>query len=95
MNLTKEQLSGLEDFAYNLIPINVMAVLMEVDALELRSDIETAGSKAHVAYYKGYGKMLMETRKSIIRSAQNGSNPAQMALLEFIRQFEADNPSHL
>lgn len=95
MNLSKDHLSALEDFAYNLIPINIMAVMMEVDAMDLRTEIEDPVSEAHIAYYKGYGRMLMETRKSIIRSAQNGSNPAQMALLDFIRQFEADNPTHL
>jgi len=91
MNLSKEQIEALEDFSYNLIPINIMAVMLEVDAYDLRQTIETAGSEAHKAYYRGYGRMLLETRKSIIHSAQNGSNPAQMALLDFLRQFRADN----
>ncbi|MBR1787647.1 MAG: hypothetical protein IJ762_04205 [Bacteroidaceae bacterium] len=93
MNLSTEQLKALEDFAYNLIPINLMAIMMEVDAIDLRQDIEKSDTDAHRAYYKGYGRMLLETRQSIIRSAHNGSNPAQMALLGFLRQFQADNTS--
>ncbi len=95
MNLKTELLKALEDFAYNLIPIHVMAIMLEVDELDLRTAIEQADTEEHKAYYKGYGRMLLETRQSIIRSAQNGSNPAQIALLGFIRQFEADNKSML
>ena len=90
MNLTKEQISDLEDFAYNLIPIPIIAALMEEDELELREAIGDYGSEARRAYYRGYGRMLLETRKGIIRSAQNGSNPAQVELLQFIREFEND-----
>lgn len=90
MNLTKEQISDLEDFAYNLIPIPIISALMEEDELELREAIGDYGSEARRAYYRGYGRMLLETRKGIIRSAQNGSNPAQVELLQFIREFEND-----
>ena len=90
MNLTKEQIEALEDFAYNVIPIPIIAAMMEEDELELREAIGEYGSKARRAYYRGYGRMLMETRKGIIRSAQNGSNPAQVELLQFIREFEND-----
>ncbi len=90
MNLRKEQIEAIEDFAYNLIPIPIIAVMIEVDELGLREAIGEYDSEARRAYYKGYGRMLMETRKSIIRSAQNGSNPAQMELLQFIREFEND-----
>ena len=95
MNLTTEQLSALEDFSYNLIPINIMAVLMEVDEMDLRLAIERIDTNEHKAYYKGYGRMLLETRKQIIRSAQNGSNPAQQEILQFIREFQNDNNSFL
>lgn len=90
MSLTKQQIDALEDFAYNLIPIYIIAAMMEVDELELRETIEDYSSEARRAFYKGYGRMLLETRKGIIRSAQNGSNPAQVELLQFIREFEND-----
>lgn len=90
MNLNKEQIEALEDFAYNVIPIPIIAAMMEEDELELREAIGEYGSKARRAYYRGYGRVLMETRKGIIRSAQNGSNPAQVELLQFIREFEND-----
>lgn len=88
--MSKEQLEALEDFAYNLIPISVMAIMMEVDELDLRAAIDMVGSPERNAYYRGYGRMLLELRKSIIRSAQNGSNPAQVELLQFLREFEND-----
>lgn len=90
MNLSKEQLDALQDFAYNLIPVSVMAIMMEVDELDLRAAIDTVGTPERNAYYRGYGRMLLELRKSIIRSAQNGSNPAQTELLQFLREFEND-----
>lgn len=93
MSLTTEQLSAIEEYAYNLVPIPVMAVMLEVEPLGLREAIADTASAAHRAYYKGYGRMLLETRQSIIRSAHNGSNPAQMALLQFLREFESDHPN--
>ena len=88
MNLTKEQLEALEDYAYNLITLDLVAIMMEVDEIDLRAAIEDDGTEEHRAYYKGYGRMLLETRKGIIRSAQNGSNPAQVELLQLLREFE-------
>jgi len=91
MNLNQEQLKALQDYAYNLIPLGIVAVMMEVDVMDLRIAIERVDSPEHRAYYKGYGQMLLETRKQIIKSAQNGSNPAQQQLLQFIREFQNDN----
>ena len=88
MNLTKEQLEALEDYAYNLITLDLVAIMMEVDELDLRAAIEDVGTEEHRAFYRGYGRMLLETRKGIIRSAQNGSNPAQVELLQLLREFE-------
>lgn len=93
MNLTKEQLSALEDYAYNLICLDLAAIMMEVDEMDLREAIEQPDTPEHRAYYKGYGRMLIETRKQVIKSAQNGSNPAQMQLLQFIKEFQNDKNS--
>ena len=93
--MNTEQLKALEDFAYNLVPIHIMAVMMEVNEIDLRLAIEQTDSAEHHAYYTGYGKILLETRKQIIRSAQNGSNPAQQEILQFIREFQNDNNSFL
>lgn len=88
MSLTKEQLEALEDYAYNLITLDLVAIMMEVDVIDLRAAIEDDSTEEHRAYYRGYGRMLLETRKSIIRSAQNGSNPALVELLQLLREFE-------
>lgn len=93
MNLNKEQLEALEDFAYNLIPISIMAIMMEMDELDLRTAIDKVGTPERKAYYKGYGRILLELRKNIIRAAQNGSNPAQTELLKFLREFQNDRES--
>lgn len=91
MNFTQEQLDVLAEYAYNLISLHIIAIMMEVDEMDLRVAIERPDTAEHRAYYKGYGKMLLETHKQIIRSAQNGSNPAQQQLLQFIREFQNDN----
>lgn len=92
MNLTTEQLSELENLAYKLIEIPLMAVILEVDELTLRDALRVPESSEYKAYYKGYGKQLLELRESIIRSAKNGSNPAQEQLMRIMQRFEADKP---
>ena len=88
MNLTEEQLKAIEDLAYRMITPELIALKIEVDPYDFIDEIKNKSTESSRAFYKGYITQLIETRESIIKSAQNGSNPAQMELLKFINEMQ-------
>ncbi|MEG0796969.1 MAG: hypothetical protein RR397_10780 [Odoribacter sp.] len=87
MNLNEETLKAIEELAYRLIPPGVIAINIECDELDFIERLRTPGTEIRTAFYKGYLRQLIETRESIIKSAQNGSNPAQVELLKFMHEM--------
>lgn len=87
MNLNEEQLNAIEDLAYRLIALSLIAINIGVDETDFIQEVRTPGTKVREAFYKGYLRQLVETRESLIKSAKNGSNPAQMELLRFINDL--------
>lgn len=92
MNLTEQQLKSLQEMSYLLIDIELIAVNLEVDELTLRDAISQKGSPEYIHYYRGYCLQLIELRQSLVRSAQNGSNPAQEQMLQFLARVTANMP---
>jgi hypothetical protein len=88
MNLTTEQLKSIEDLAYRLIAPELVAINIDVDELDFIHEVRTPGTDARIAYYKGYLKQTIETREAIIKTAQNGSNPAQSEILKFLTDIQ-------
>lgn len=88
MHITSEQLNAIEEYAYRLFPPSIIAISLEVDESDLLEEIRSTGTPVHVAYYKGYIRQLDETRTDTIKAARNGSNPAQIELLKFIRETQ-------
>lgn len=88
MNLTTEQLEQVEQLAYRLLPPREIAIIVEVNALDLSDAIQTEGSPEHQAFYRGYLRQVVEQRDALIRAAQNGSNPAQEELLKLVQNLE-------
>jgi hypothetical protein len=88
MNLTTEQLKSIEDLAYRLIVPELVAINIGVDEIDFLHEVRTLGTDARNAYYKGYLKQMIETREAIIKTAQNGSNPAQSELLKFLNVIQ-------
>lgn len=88
MNLTTEQLKSIEDLAYRLIAPELIAINIDVDELDFIHEVRTPGTDARIAYYKGYLKQTIETREAIIKTAQNGSNPAQSEILKFLTDIQ-------
>ena len=41
--------------------------------------------KVRTAFYRGHLRQTVELRESLIKSAVNGSNPAQQELIKFIK----------
>lgn len=87
MNLTEETRKSVEDLAYRLISPSLIAINIEADELDFVTELRTPGTQVREAFYKGYMRQLIETREAIIKTAQNGSNPAQMELLKFFREI--------
>lgn len=87
MNLNTEQLKAIEELAYRLIAPSLIAINLEVDEFDFLSELRTPATKVREAFYKGYMRQMVETRESLIKTAHNGSNPAQMELIRFIREL--------
>lgn len=87
MNLKEEICKNIEDLAYRLISPSLIAINIEVDEIDFLTELRTPGTQVREAFYKGYMKQLIETREAIIKTAQNGSNPAQMELLKFFHEI--------
>lgn len=88
MNLTTEQLDNITDLAYRLVPPGLISINLEVDELDFIEAIRTPGTNIRNAFYQGYIKQMIETREAIIKTAQNGSNPAQTELLKFMQEMK-------
>lgn len=83
ISLTKEQSEALEDMAYCLIPLDLIAINLEVEVFELKEMLRSQSS-VRTAYYRGYIRQKMEVQRSIIQAAQNGSNPAIEQLVKML-----------
>lgn len=88
MNLTTEQLDIVREMAYRLISPNLIAINLEVDEYDFKQALTTDGP-IRTAFFSGYMKQLLETRDALIKSAHNGSNPAQIEILKFIRDIDS------
>lgn len=87
MHLTQEQSNSVEQCAYRLIPPSLIAVNIEVDEFDFMTDLRIPGTDVFRSFYRGYVSQLIESREAIIKTAKNGSNPAQMELLKMIREM--------
>lgn len=85
-NLTKEQSDALEEMAYCLIPLPLIAINLEIEEYELKELLQQP-SPVRTAYYRGYIRQKMEVQRSIIKAAQNGSNPALEQLQKMLHDI--------
>lgn len=87
MNLNTEQLKSVEKLAYRLFTPSMIALSIEVDELDFVREVRTPGTAARTAFFKGYLQQQLETREALIKSARNGSNPAQVELLKLFNKM--------
>lgn len=88
INLNEAQTKSIKDMAYNLIEPYLCAINIEVDEQDFIDDLRTPGTPVRLAYYQGYLSQLTEIRMSLIKSAHNGSNPAQNELLKLLTKIQ-------
>lgn len=87
MHLKEEQLNVVEEMGYRLFTPDMVAINIEVDEDEFCSEVEIPGTAARTAYYRGIIRQEMELREAIIKSAGNGSNPAQEQLIKLLNKL--------
>ena len=85
MNLTQQQSDEIEKMAYRLIPPGLIAINIGVDETDFTQELRTPGTEIRAAVYRGHLRQMVEIREAIIKSAVNGSNPAQQELIKFFK----------
>lgn len=90
MSLTTEQSKELEQMAYLLIPIELIAFNMEIPLLAFREELQNSSSDIYHAFYKGYLKQKIELHNGIITASRNGSNPAQEQVRLMLQKLESE-----
>ena len=85
MNLTQQQSDEIEKMAYRLIPPGLIAINIGVDETDFTQELRTQGTEIRADFYRGHLRQMVEVREAIIKSAVNGSNPAQQELIKFFK----------
>ena len=85
MSLTQEQREEIEKMAYRLISPGMIAINIGVDETDFLAELRTPGTEVRTAFYRGHLSQMVEVREAIIKSAINGSNPAQQELIKFFK----------
>lgn len=88
MNLNEEQSEQLEEMAYLLIPIDLIAINFGMDKIEFLTELHDKESAFCKAYYKGILRQKMELHSNIVQAAKNGSHPAQEQIIKMLDQLE-------
>ena len=88
MNFTKDQLEEIENMAELFYDPETIALNIEVDPEDFSFIIKSKKGTAYQAFFKGWLKGDIALLKSIQTAANNGSNPAQNAMLNFQRKVD-------
>lgn len=89
--MTADQLQQLEDLGAAFMAIIECAIILEVDTEELAELIADETSDAHKSYHKGRLQSEYAVRKGILKSAADGSSPAQTTALELLEKMNMHN----
>jgi hypothetical protein len=84
-------LSDLESYSALMFTRHEIAVIMEVDPVELSELLRETQCPAFRAFQRGRLKREAELRKGIFDLAQNGSSPAQTMAIKLIENAKADD----
>lgn len=91
MQLTNEQLEMIEKFGAHFFSYKQLAIVIQVNPIKLKEQINDSTTEAHRRYFKGALMTELELRKSIVDLAKRGSNPAQKMLLELLTDMRSSN----
>lgn len=90
MTYTESQLAKIREYAGLFLTITDISFLIEVDADELRNDIENHCTEVSKAYHLGKLDKIIPLRKIEIEQAELGSNTSIELMQKYKQQQEAD-----
>lgn len=91
MEMTEEFINELENYASLMFNREEIAIILEVDPVELKTVLKDYGSVASRAFQRGRLKREAEVRKGIFDLALNGSSPAQAFAMKIIENAKMDD----
>ena len=84
-------ITEVETYASLMFSIEEIAVILEVDPVQLVDLLEDQDNPVFRAFQRGRLKREAEVRKGIFDLAQNGSSPAQTFAMKLIENAKAND----
>ena len=91
MQQNESFISDIETYASLMFTKEEIAVILEVDPVELKGLLQERESLVLKAFQRGRLKREAEVRKGIFDLAQNGSSPAQAFAMKIIENAKMDD----
>jgi hypothetical protein len=88
MHLQEEQLNEIREMAKLFFSPDDIAMNIGMDPEEFRFEIHSGAGEIFSAFKQGWLQGEIPLRKSIARAAENGSNPAQLKMLDLKKESE-------
>lgn len=85
MSCEEDELKMIEELAGLFFKTEEIAIVLEKDPEQFSCEIKLGESEASRIFTKGWMESERKIRQSIFDSAVNGSNPAQVIMLEYIK----------
>lgn len=82
MSYKEDELQQIEEMGELFFSAADIAIILEIDPDKFISEIRMENTEAYKRYKKGWLTSEIKLRKSIMESAENGSNPAQQLMFE-------------
>lgn len=92
MQYTDETLTKIEDLASNLMPVDYIAILLDINEDQFRQAIENKPSPASKAYRRGKAKTMLEIQRQEITLAKLASPAAVENVARYITEMETKEP---
>jgi hypothetical protein len=91
MEMTEAFIAELENYASLMFTREEIAIILEVDPMQLKKVLKNGDSAAFRAFQRGRLKREAEVRKGIFDLALNGSSPAQAFAMKIIENAKMDD----
>jgi hypothetical protein len=88
MHLNEEQINEIREMAKLFFSPDDIALNIGMEPEEFKLEILSGTGEVFSAFKQGWLQGEIPLRKSIARAAENGSNPAQMKMLDLKKESE-------
>ena len=90
MIYSEEQIKSIKELAQSLTPISEIAVLLDLDARQLRMDVADELHPASKAYHLGKAETALQIRRNELQLAEAGSPLAVQLMSGYLHNMDAD-----